>query len=214
MKDWTGNRRSTWATLGASNHTDHERAEHDYYATEPKAVELLLEQESFQGSIWESCVGEGHIAEVLKSHGYEVISTDLIDRGYGKGGIDFFECKEALGDNIVTNPPYKFCTEWVLHSLDLLKDGQKLALFLPLTFLESGDRRDRIFSKYKPKILYVASNRLLCGMNGCFYETDKNGDIVLDRYGKPKKMSSAKAYMWVVWVKGDYDNDPIVRWIN
>ena len=29
-KDWTGNKKTTFVTLGASNHTDHERAEHDY----------------------------------------------------------------------------------------------------------------------------------------------------------------------------------------
>ena len=41
-KDWTGNKKTTFTTLGASNHTDHERAEHDYYATEPKAVVATL----------------------------------------------------------------------------------------------------------------------------------------------------------------------------
>ena len=30
-------------TLGASNHTDKDRAAYDYYATEPKAVEKLLD---------------------------------------------------------------------------------------------------------------------------------------------------------------------------
>lgn len=42
MKDWTGNKNSIYKTLGASNHTDKEREVHDYYATEPKALELLL----------------------------------------------------------------------------------------------------------------------------------------------------------------------------
>ena len=53
MKDWTGNSNSIFKTLGASNHTDSEREQHDYYATEPKAVELLLEQESFCPYVWE-----------------------------------------------------------------------------------------------------------------------------------------------------------------
>ena len=33
--------------LGASNHTDKEREINDYYATEPRALELLLEKEKF-----------------------------------------------------------------------------------------------------------------------------------------------------------------------
>jgi len=37
----------------------------DYYATEPKAVELLLEQEKFLPKIWEPACGEGHISKVL-----------------------------------------------------------------------------------------------------------------------------------------------------
>lgn len=37
-KDWTGTNKGVFKTLGASNHTDHERAEHDYYATDPKAA--------------------------------------------------------------------------------------------------------------------------------------------------------------------------------
>lgn len=47
MKDWTGNNNSVYKTLGASNHTDKERQIEDFYATEPKAAELLLELETF-----------------------------------------------------------------------------------------------------------------------------------------------------------------------
>lgn len=51
--DWTGNKNSIYMTLGASNHTAKEREENDYYATEPAAVELLLELEKFSHYIWE-----------------------------------------------------------------------------------------------------------------------------------------------------------------
>lgn len=46
-QDWTGNKNSIYKTLGASNHTEKEREENDYYATEPKAVELLCQLEKF-----------------------------------------------------------------------------------------------------------------------------------------------------------------------
>ena len=39
--------------IGASNHTEKERQQEDYYATEPKAMELLLEQETFSDNVWE-----------------------------------------------------------------------------------------------------------------------------------------------------------------
>ena len=64
-KDWVGGRASVFKTLGASNHTDHERAWGDYYATEPKATEWLLKLEKFDGPILEPACGEGHISKVL-----------------------------------------------------------------------------------------------------------------------------------------------------
>jgi hypothetical protein len=84
--DWTGNKRSAYAALGASNHTDYDREPHDFYATHPKAAELLLEVEGHNLShhIWECACGQGHLSKVFESHGYDVLSTDLIYRGYGE----------------------------------------------------------------------------------------------------------------------------------
>lgn len=48
-KDWTGNQRTVYTTLGAS---DKERQRHDYYATEPRAMELLLAEEQFARKDW------------------------------------------------------------------------------------------------------------------------------------------------------------------
>lgn len=212
-KDWTGNRRTTFATLGASNHADHEREEHDYYATEPLAADLICGVETFKGIIWENAVGQGHLAKRLEELGHRVIGTDLIDRGYGTGGVDFLKCDETLAPNIITNPPYKYAKEWVEHSLELLPDGGKLALFLPIQFLESDGRRD-LFKNTPPKTVYVCVNRVLCGMNGDFTAKDKDGNILYNKDNTPKRMSSAKCYAWFVWVKGDYKGGTQLKWIN
>lgn len=210
--DWTGNSKTTFSVLGASNHSEHERAEHDYYATDPKAAELIVSTEKFEGSIWENCAGEGHLSKRLSELGYDVVSTDLVDRGFGKGGVDFFKCTTALADNIITNPPYKYAKEWTYHSLELLKKGKKLALFLPIQFLESETRR-ALFKSFPPKTVYVCTNRIMCGINGNFYEQDVNGNIVYDKSGNPKKTSSAKCYAWFVWEKG-YEGATTLKWIN
>ena len=42
--DWTGNKKSTFVQLGASNHTNKEREINDYYATDPKALEIFLDK--------------------------------------------------------------------------------------------------------------------------------------------------------------------------
>lgn len=57
MKDWTGNATSIYATHGASNHSESERAVFDYYATDPEAVEKLLEVEEFSHYIFEPACG-------------------------------------------------------------------------------------------------------------------------------------------------------------
>lgn len=188
-----------FTTIGASNHSEKERHKDDYYATDPKAVELLLENETFNHSIWECACGEGHIAKVLESNGYHVISTDLIDRGYGTGGIDFLTQTENWGGNcsdIVTNPPYKLALEFAQHALEIVEEGNKVAMFLKLTFLE-GQKRKQFFLKYPPKRIYVFSKRITCAMNGEF-----------ENYP-----SSAIAYAWFVWEKG-YKGKPTIDWIN
>ena len=88
-KDWVGNNNSTYTCLGASNHSEKDRQEDDYYATDPAAVDKLLTVEKPYPFVWECACGEGHLSKKLKSLGYIVVSTDLIDRGFGKSAVDF-----------------------------------------------------------------------------------------------------------------------------
>lgn len=188
--DWTGN-----SSVRNCNLRESDAEPNDYYATEPRAVELLLEQEKFGPVILEPACGQGHISEVLKSHGYEVISTDLIDRGYGIGDTDFFTIEGENEDiDIVTNPPYKYAKEFVEKALDIVAPGRKVAMFLRLTFLEGKGRRD-LFRNYPPQTVYVSSARLQCGKNGDFSGT------------------SMVTYAWFVWRKGHHSPTHI-KWIN
>ncbi|MBJ7658757.1 NAD(P)-dependent oxidoreductase [Weissella confusa] len=189
-----GNKAATFATLAASSHGTGEREINDYYATEPKAVELLLEKEKFNMHILEPSCGEGHISNVLVAHDYDVQSYDLIDRGYG-GVQDFFNIQEFNGD-IITNPPYKVAAQFAQHAIDIVPIGNKVAMFLKLQFLE-GKARRKFFNSNPPKTVYVASGRLNCAKNGEFY----------------KYTSSAVAYAWFVWEKG-YTGKPEIEWIN
>lgn len=118
MKDWKGNKKSTFVTLGASNHSDIQRDNNDYYATDPKAVKMLLSVEKFNPYIWECACGEGHISKELVKAGYKVWSTDLIDRGYGEVK-DFFSFNTYTREDldIITNPPYRYAKEFVEHAL-------------------------------------------------------------------------------------------------
>ena len=195
MKDWVGNMNSIYSTLGASNHSRTERQNEDYYATEPKAMELLLSEETFAPHVWECACGEGHLSKVLEKHGYDVESTDLIYRGYG-GQEDFLKTEGGFDGDIITNPPYKFALQFVEKALQTVKRGRKVAMFLKLTFLE-GKGRKQFFLDNPPKTVYVSSSRLICAVNGDFKAIT----------------SSAVAYAWFVWEKG-YAGDPAIKWIN
>ena len=198
-KDWTGNAKSIFTCNGASNHSEEERQTDDYYATEPRAVELLLERENFSGYVWECACGGGHISDVLKQNGYSVYSSDLIDRHYQGTVIqDFLKSNDLNTMDIITNPPYKYAKEFVEHALEISSDGTKIAMFLKLTFLESKGRK-KLFEKYPPKVVYVSSSRLQCAKNGDF-----------ETYGKG--VGTAVAYAWFVWEVGAY-GDPIIKWI-
>jgi hypothetical protein len=194
MSDWTGNKKSTFVTLGASSHSTTAREQHDFYATDPRTIDELLAVETFDGTIWEPACGEGHLSKELVRNGYEVVSTDLIDRGYGEGGVDFFMEKELRGDNIITNPPYKYATQCVEHSLAL--GANKVAMFLKLTFLE-GKARNKLFKKHPPKRVWVYSSRRQVAING---------DPVM--FTK----SSAAAYAWFIWEK-EHTAATTVGWI-
>ena len=199
VKDWTGNSKSTFVTLGASNHSTTEREDNDFYATEPKALELLLDIEELDPYIWECACGKGHLSDALRKRGYIVKSTDLIDRGYGEGNVDFLQCTDKHNGDIITNPPYKHAQQFVEHALELIPDGNRVAMFLKLTFLESQARRE-MFEKYPPEYIYVSSSRLRCARGGDF-ETYKQG------------VGTAIAYAWFIWRKG-FTGEPRVRWFN
>ena len=201
MKDWNGNKKSTFVTLGASNHCNHDREEHDFYSTDPQALRIFLnaylkrDNNTLSKNIWENACGKGHLSEVLKEYGYNVVSTDLIDREYGVGGVDFLKYQKNIDCDILTNPPYKYAQEFVEHSLDLQSKGNKTIMFLKIQFLE-GKKRNKLFNKYPPKYVYVNSARQICYLNG----------------DMSKKMSSATCYCWFVWEKG-YSGDTIIKWI-
>lgn len=197
-KNWTGNSNSIYKTLGASNHTDKEREINDYYATEPMAAELLLSVETFNPIIYEPSCGEGHLSEVFIGAGYKVISSDIVNRGYGIVE-DFLKRIEKIDGDVITNPPYKYAYEFIEKVLHLVPIGNKVAMFLKIQFLE-GKKRRGLFKKYPPKVIYVSSSRLLCAKNGDFDGMRKAG-------------GSAVAYAWYIWEKG-YVGDTIIKWIN
>ena len=201
QKDWVGDKNSIFKCLSANSHCNHEYEENSFYATDPKALELFLDRIEkdnikLHSNIWECACGEGNLSEVLKKRGYYVNSSDLINRGYGTGEIDFLKLKlSGLNQDILTNPPYKYALNFVKHALEMQNDGYYTIMFLKIQFLE-GKERYKFFQENPPKFVYVHSERQKCAMNNNFKDVK----------------SSAVCYAWFIWEKS-YKGDTIVRWI-
>ena len=185
----------TYVCLGARNYAKTDRQKNDFYATEPKATQLLCDVERFNHNLLEPCCGHGHMSEVLKSNGYSVTSYDLIDRGYGDIK-DFFSLNHWDGD-IINNPPYKNVLSYVKHAIDIIDTGSKVAMLLKVLFLE-GKERGKYMMENPPKYIYVFSGRIKCAINGDFDSINNGG---------------ALAFAWFIWEKG-FKGEPKVRWLN
>lgn len=110
--------------------------------------------------------------------------------------MNFLTSQQTFDGDIITNPPYKYASQFVEKAIESISDGHKVAMLLRLLFLE-GKARRKLFEKYPPKIIYVASGRIECALGGDF-EHYKGG---------------AMAYAWFIWEKG-YKGDTVVKWFN
>lgn len=118
-----------------------EEHDNDYYPTPEMAIWPFLEKEEFVGTIWECACGDGAISRCLLKKYDQVISTDLIWRGY-KGsisGVNFLQTNLRI-DNIVTNPPYSLKDQFVEKALQLVRN--KAAMLLPKGYLDAKKRKD------------------------------------------------------------------------
>ena len=240
MKEWKGNSRSAQYAL-AINKKDskEERESDDFYATDPKALEALLDHSStflqslflgiksgykkiyYNGQkymddpelgritlgckpyIWECACGTGNLAEVLKNRGYDVVCSDLKNRGYGRPGmlnVDFlqnydFPIRYNVGI-ILTNPPYSLANEFILHALRVLPQGGVYIALMNVSSLAGIARYEKIYRYGTLREVYVFSKRIGCWKNN---ERDDNKAHIVN-------------YAWYVFQKG-YTGQPTLYWL-
>ena len=184
--------------LGASNHSDYERAKNDYYSTDPSAITLLDKHNLLDKdkNYFETAVGSGSLANQLTKLGYNVTRTlDLIDRDYPNTIIgDFFEYNEQFNGSLITNPPYKNINNWILHSLDLASD--KVYIFCRIQTLESYNRYNKIFKDNPPVWVCPFVKRVQC------YRDDDHSF-----------KSSTICYSWFIWDNKDNSNETRIKWL-
>src|SRR5262249_18135630 len=97
-----------------------QKAELGFYIEPIWCSQRLFAVEKFAGTIWDPACGTGRIPDAALRAGYPIRATDIVDRGYERfdGEIDFLRC-ESRAANIVCNPPFDICDEFVRHALKL-----------------------------------------------------------------------------------------------
>ncbi len=184
------------AMMGSRIEPDHSL---DFLPTPPWATRSLVETIlphlgiNHIGPVWEPACGEGHMADVLAEY-TGVLATDIKDYGYGDGVLDFLgEPNVFPVEWIITNPPFGDKAEqFTLRALEVATVG--VAMFVPLRWLETIGRYQRLFVSQPPTLISFFVERV----NLCKGEWRPKG-------------STATAYIWLVWVKGQTPQPPF--WI-
>ena len=189
--------------LAGGNSTS-KREEYDFYATDPQTLKLFLyefwKDNTFEGDILEPACGQGHISKTLKEllPNFNIISTDLVDRGYGIGGIDFLTHNyNRTFDTVITNPPFSLAKEFIEKGLEV---SDKYVIMLCKIQLLEGVKRKDMFLNTPLKYVYVHTTR----------QATWKGGNPLDPKGK--RWSTTMCLAWFVWEKG-YEGEPIIRWV-
>lgn len=168
----------------------------DLYTTPPQAVTELLRLEKFSKKIWEPAAGTGVITEILENAGHEVRSSDIDVMFEGCEQKDFLLPDDEQWDgDIITNPPYKKTIKFVEMAFERLQKGHKLALFLPISFLE-GIKHTKLLSQFRPTRIYISRRRLNC-----------------PRVGEDKTTGGIVCYTWVVW-EVNWHGPTTLEWFN
>ena len=178
------------------------REENDLYATRPHDVHLLYQYEPsiIEGKIWECACGHGHIVRTLQELGAtDIYASDLVDYGFGYNVSNFLMNNDHNDefDTILTNPPYKYAMEFIIHALKQVKTGGRVIMLLPITVLSGITRYKKIYRHNKPKYIYVFARKT-------YGILANKGD---DQYQAPNL-----SHCWVIWEKG-YKDDTVFRWL-
>lgn len=179
------------------------RAENDWYVDQPEASEALLRAERFSGVSWDPACGLGTIPSTFGKVGMVCCASDLVDRGY-KGTRDrpfavenFLEVEESACeiDNIVSNPPFNLARPFVDKALAIA--GHKVAMLLPLTFLE-GQRKGPWLKSTPLARVHVFTWRI----------SMPPGELLVSGAVKPE--GGKKCFAWFVWEHG-WQGPPVVN---
>lgn len=191
----TASRAPSSARTRAVGGKDPGRQAQDYYRTPEASTRALLRAETLPRRVWEPACGDGAISGVLEAAGHDVLSTDLVDRGYGEGGRDFLMEQAPTDRAILTNPPFALADSFALHALRL--GAPMVCLFMRLAWLEGIARAEALWRPHPPARVWVFSARQTLWRGDDPDARDKGGAV---------------AFAWFVW-KAGRTGAPALGWL-
>lgn len=159
-----------------------------WYVEEDWSNDALFETVSFNGPIYDPCCGMGKIPQAAKRAGYDVIATDIADRGYGPVQ-DFFGLSACPGVDIVSNPPYNALEAFIDHALTVTSPERQVAVFTRLAFLASSKRYLKYTEQWPLSAVLVCSKRVNCLPGALIIAGQEPGGGAID-------------YCWIIFKKG------------
>lgn len=125
------------------------RVKDDFYETPELCTSRLLDEIKFPKTIDEPACGKGAISRVLESRGHKVVSSDIVDRGYGQKK-DFMSFDKRESEGLITNPPFFIADKFIEKAHELEYDV--FALLLKSQYWHSQKRFD-LFNKITPSFI-------------------------------------------------------------
>lgn len=167
----------------------------DFFPTPPWATRALFEHvigtHWRNYSCWEPACGHGDMVRPLREYFKTVAESDIQDY-YGNRThdftMDYLPEHWIVPDWVITNPPFNQAEMFVHRALKVATVGA--AIFIRLQWLETIGRYRTLFAVDPPSIIAQFTERV---------------PILRGRLNK--KASSATAYCWIVWRKGQLHPD-------
>lgn len=171
----------------------------DDFPTPPWATRALCDALTAAGyslssmTVREPAANRGFMVRPLREYFADVKASDIADYGYGWPIEDFlFPYQIEQVDWTITNPPFTLADRFVERALDTSRVG--CAIIVRSAFLEGIGRYEQLFRHNPPALVLQFCER-----------------VAMVKGRVDPDASSATAYSWVVWVKGETDTRQ--RWI-
>lgn len=161
----------------AGGNTAYSRNKSDFYPTPPEATQALLDFLDLDEKtvIWEPACGEGHMVDVLRANGMEVVATDI------QTGTDFLKYDlPKLVEFIITNPPFSLAEQFIRTASS---HGVPFAFLLKSQYWHSK-KRYQLFKECKPTYILPLTWR---------------PDFMFKQRGSGSPLMDV---MWCVWIPG------------